>query len=51
MNYIEMSLECQLCRMVNDDVSCKECKQLDRCQQEINNVTNKQTTRSKTASR
>jgi len=23
--------KCELCRMVNDDVSCKDCKVLGRC--------------------
>jgi len=31
MNYIEMSIECERCRLVNDDVSCKECQELGRC--------------------
>ena len=38
MNYIEMSKECELCRLVNDDVSCEDCQKLHRCQlKEVNN--------------
>jgi len=31
MNYIEMTKECELCRMLNDDVSCEDCKAFGRC--------------------
>jgi hypothetical protein len=37
MDYIEMTKECKLCRLANNDVSCKECQELGRCQLEVNN--------------
>lgn len=32
MNYIELTKICELCRLVNDDVACREAIELDRCQ-------------------
>ena len=31
MNYVEMTKKCGECRMMNDDVSCKDCQELKQC--------------------
>ena len=37
MNYIEMSKECESCRIYNDDPDCRNCNKLDKCWKEVNN--------------